>query len=223
MSREAGESPCEGPTHSLWLYETARMALRPVCSVLWKLTAEGIENVPATGGALLVSNHQSFMDPVVLGMPIKRPLSFMARSGLFRPPGFGWLIRRLGAFPIEQGRGDVAAVKEAIRRVQAGHLLVVFPEGARTPDGRLQPIQKGFGLILKRAGVPVIPAVVDGAFRAWPRHKLLPGFGQVHVRYGPPLDLTGKDAGSIAAILQDVLARMLSYGPARRPGRDRGP
>src|SRR5204863_3655804 len=114
-----------------------------------------------------VANHQSNLDPVLLGAQLDRPLNYIAKSELFRHRVAGRLIRDLNGFPVRQGKGDVGAVKETIRRLQNGHIVNIYPEGRRTPDGAIQPLQKGVALIIKRAKVLVIPAVIVGTFEAW--------------------------------------------------------
>lgn len=147
----------------------------------------GLQNVPTEGGALLVSNHQSFLDPVVVGVHIRREVQFMARDTLFGHPLFGWLIRAVNAFPVRRNTADLGAIKEAMRRLKQGHLLLMFPEGTRTPDGRVQPLLPGMFAIAKKAGVPIVPVLIDGVFKAWPRHQLLPVPGDVIVEYGRPI------------------------------------
>jgi 1-acyl-sn-glycerol-3-phosphate acyltransferase len=168
--------------------------------VLFDLKAYGVENIPKHGGVLIVANHQSFLDPVMLGVKIpRRPASFLAKSELFENRYFGALIRRLNAFPVRQGEGDVGAVRETIKRLQEGHLLTMFPEGGRCLDGKIAPMEKGVGLIVRRAGptVKVLPAAVCGSFKAWPVGQLLPRAHKVRVKYGRPMVLAEMKAGEI--------------------------
>ena len=126
-------------------------------------------NVPRRGGVLIVSNHQSYLDPVLLSLGFERSVSFMARRTLFRNRAFGRLIAALNAFPVTRGGLDIAAMREAVRRLQNGECLVVFPEGTRTSDGKIAPLRPGILAIAERADVPIVPAVIEGAFEAWPR------------------------------------------------------
>lgn len=143
-------------------------------------------NVPRRGGVLIVSNHQSYLDPVLLSLGFDRAVSFMARRTLFRNPVFGGLIAALNSFPVTVGGLDTAAVREAVRRLQSGECLVVFPEGTRTADGRIAPLRPGILAMAERAGVPIVPAVVQGAFAAWPRGSW-PTTGEVSLLYGEPI------------------------------------
>ena len=160
------------PPHPLW--KLAQVIVRVGTSVLFDLKVYGREHVPLEGGALMISNHQSLLDPAVLGAQLWRPMSYLAKSELWKNPIFGWVITRLNAFPVRQGAGDVGAIKETIARLHEGHLLNIYPEGSRTEDGELLPIQPGAALVIRRAGVLVVPAVVDGSYYAWPKGRLLP-------------------------------------------------
>jgi len=160
-------------------------------TLLFDLKVYGAHRVPAEGGVLLVSNHQSYLDPVLLGVRLGRPLSYMAKASLFKFAPFAWVIRSLGAFPVRQGAGDIRAMKEAIERVQEGLALTIFPEGSRTEDGSLLPVEPGIALVIRKAKVPVVPAVIDGAIDAWPRGRKLFRAAPVRVLYGRPMDLSG--------------------------------
>ena len=98
-------------------------------ALVFDLKVYGRHHVPAKGGVLLISNHQSYLDPVLIGVYLERPMTYMAKSELFENKHFGWLIRALNAFPIKQRAGDVGAIKETIKRLKTGALLNVFPEG----------------------------------------------------------------------------------------------
>ena len=142
---------------------------------------------PHEGGAVYVSNHQSFMDPMLVGMGLRRPMSYMARDTLFRAPPFRHLIESLNAFPVKRGTADTRALKEAMRRLKAGKQVLVFPEGTRTRDGTVGPFLPGVALPARRAAQWILPVVIDGAFEAWPRTSALPRPGSVVVQYGRPI------------------------------------
>ncbi|HEV7301862.1 MAG TPA: lysophospholipid acyltransferase family protein [Tepidisphaeraceae bacterium] len=211
------------------IYKFCRGVCRIATTVLFDLKVYGVHHVPDEGGALMISNHESYLDPALIGVQVRRNMTFMAKSELFEVPGFGWLIRRLGAFPVRQGKGDKGAIDETIRKLQEGHLLNVFPEGARTLDGKLGPIQKGVALIVKRAKVPIVPVMIAGSYEAWPRSKAMPQSHPVGVLYGPPIDVGGMKAEEITQLIDrtframrvDLEARMkrdahLPSSPGRR-------
>ena len=148
------------------VYRIGRIMCRMWVDRAFDLKVYNANYVPRRGGVLIVSNHQSYLDPVLLAVKLHRPLSYMAKSELFENPFLAWLIRNLNAYPVRQGEGDVGAVKETIRRLQEGHALNLYPEGTRSPDGTLQPLLPGVGLIVRRAGVPVVPASGAGDVRS---------------------------------------------------------
>jgi 1-acyl-sn-glycerol-3-phosphate acyltransferase len=197
--------PPEKPTI---VYQIGRVICRVTCDRWFDLKVYGARHVPRSGGVLIVSNHQSYLDPVVLAVKLQRPLSFLAKSELFEHPSFSWLIRSLNAYPVRQGEGDVGAVKETIGRLKEGHALNLFPEGTRTPDGTIQPMQAGVGLIVRRAGVPVVPAVIHGSLEAWPKKKKLFHPHPIRVQYGPPMELKDLKASEIVRRIDVTLRRM---------------
>ena len=196
---------------------------RVLTTLLFDLKVYGAHRVPDRGGVLLVSNHQSYLDPVLLGVRLRRPLSYLAKSELFRHKPFAWFIRSLGAFPVRQGAGDVGAMKETIARLQEGHALNIYPEGSRTQDGQLLPIERGIGLVVKKAKVPVVPVVIDGSFQAWPRSCRLFHPHPIRVMYGPPMDLSGLRADEVVRTIDRTLHAMfdeLRRGPLPLDRRD---
>ncbi len=161
------------------------------------------------GGVVIASNHQSYLDPVLLGAGTSRPLSFMARDTLFRNPLFGPLIRGVHAFPVRRDGVGKEGLKEAVRRLKAGEAVVVFPEGTRSKDGQVGPIREGAGLLARLASVPVVPAAVD-TFRAWPRKRAYPLPAPLKVAYGKaiPAERFRQDPDGARAEL-DVAIRSL--------------
>jgi 1-acyl-sn-glycerol-3-phosphate acyltransferase len=190
----------------VWIF--LQQICRFVATVFFDLKVYGAYHVPKTGGALVISNHQSYLDPVILALGLDRTLNYMAKSQLFKNPVFAWLIRSLNAFPVEQGAGDIGAVKESIARLQGGFLLNVFPEGSRTEDGEILPMEKGVALLIRRAKVPVVPAVITGSFEAWPKSRKRPRSYPIRVVYGPPLNLTNMDRDEILATIDKTLRKM---------------
>lgn len=187
---------------------------RGICRVfttLWfDLKVYNRRHVPARGGVLLAANHQSFLDPMLVSVALRRPVSFFARSSLFTNPFFGGLIRRLHAFPVQQGKGDRAAVQQAIDRLKEGCVLNLYPEGSRTEDGEIGPIQSGIALIARRAGVPIVPVVVEGSYQAWPKGQKLFRPHPIKVMYGPPLKIDNLKSDQIVELIGTTLRTMLT-------------
>src|SRR5580704_9461601 len=142
-----------------------------VTSLWFDLKVYDVQYVPRTGPVLLIANHQSYLDPVLVAVRLYRPVSYFAKSELFENPFFGWLIRSLHAFPVRQGEADIGAVRQTLERLEQGYILNLYPEGTRTLDGEIGPIQRGIALILRKTQVPVVPVVIDGSFQAWPKSQ----------------------------------------------------
>jgi len=175
----------------------------------WRST--GWRNMPESGGVILVSNHLSYLDVFILGIGVRRPLNYVARSTLFLP-GLGAVIRSVGGFPIQREGMGASGMKETLKRLRAGGVVTLFPEGTRSPDGELGELKPGIALLVSRAGVPVVPAGVAGTFRAWPRGRLFPRPYPVRVHYGPPIlpaDLEGLDARAVTALIRDRIAECI--------------
>ncbi len=147
----------------------------------------GTARVPRRGGVLLVSNHQSFLDPILATLALPRECHYMARDTLFRHPLLRRVIEFLNAFPVKRAAADIGAIKETLRRLRAGALVLAFPEGTRTTDGSIGPMHAGVVLLARKARVPIVPALILGAFESWPRTAKLPRPHPVLVAYGDPV------------------------------------
>jgi len=133
------------------------------------LRVVGRENVPEKGAFIMVSNHVSYFDPILLGTSVYRSLNFMARDNLFKKPCFAWTMRKVHAFPVKRHGGDLGALKKSFEVLASGKPLVIFPEGTRAKDRELKDAKPGVGFIITKANVPVVPAYVAGSFDALPR------------------------------------------------------
>lgn len=142
------------------------------------------ESLPKQGGLLVLSSHQSHLDPLLLGLSCHRRLSSMARSSLYRFKPFAAIITALDAIPIDREASTVAAMKGVINRLRDGAAVVIFPEGTRTADGKLGELKGGFVLLAKRAGVPIVPVAIVGAWECWPRTRLFPRPGRIRLEFG---------------------------------------
>ena len=154
------------------------------------LEVTGQEHVPKTGAFIVAANHVSYLDPPVLGVASPRPLRFMARDTLFRYPGFGQLLRALLVMPLRRGESDVHAIREAVKRLKAGECIGLFPEGTRQLTGRLGQAKAGIGLLANLAGVPVVPAHIQGTFAALPPSATWFHPSKIRVAFGPPISYT---------------------------------
>ena len=156
---------------------------------------------------MLISNHLSFFDVFFLGISVRRPLNFVARSTLFFPI-MASLMRSVGAFPIQREGMGASGMKETLRRLRAGGIVTLFPEGTRSPDGELGPLKPGIAVLVTRAGVPIVPVGLAGTFELWPRSRLFPVPHPVRIHYGPaiyPEDLSGMETTAITAMIRQRL------------------
>lgn len=147
----------------------------------------GRDNVPPVGGGLMLSNHQSNLDPVLVGLACNRRLNYVARKTLFKFAPLRWLINSLDAIPIDLEGSGLEGLKETLKRLKRGEIVLLFPEGTRTPNGEVLRMKPGFCAIARRSRLPLFPVALDGAWHAWPRQQLLPGRAIVHVQFGEPI------------------------------------
>ena len=145
------------------------------------------ERVPLEGPVILASNHASFLDPPLVGSGVRRGINFLARENLFRFPVMGWVLRRWQVVPVDREGGGAAGLRAILDRLLAGGAIILFPEGTRTRDGKLQPARAGIGLTVIKSTAPVVPVRVFGTFEAYGRHLRLPRPRRVAVKYGQPL------------------------------------
>jgi 1-acyl-sn-glycerol-3-phosphate acyltransferase len=174
------------PAPNLYYRFMRRFFQVTICPI-WKVRVFNRHYEPAEGSAVYLCNHQSFLDPILMSFALQRPMNYMARDTLFRFTLFRRIIRSLNAFPVRRGTADLAALKEALRRLKRGQQVVVFPEGTRTRDGRIGGFLPGAGVLCQRAADWTVPVLIDGAFEAWPRTQLLPHAGSVVVQYAPAI------------------------------------
>lgn len=168
-------------------YGFLHVTCRLTAAILFRTRVAGREHEPAAGGVLVLSNHQSHLDPVLIGLACQRRLNYLARKSLFKFPPFRWLIDSLDAIPIDRDGSGFGGLKETLRRLKAGEMVLIFPEGTRTPDGEVGELMPGFCALAKRAGVPLLPVAMEGAFHAWPKRRNYPLPAMIHIRFGAPI------------------------------------
>lgn len=166
------------------LYRIAHVVVWTLARLFFRIKVIGESHVPREGGVIVAANHNSYFDIPLLGCVLSRRADNIAKSELFRNPILGGLFRALGGFPVRRGTIDRQAIEEAVRRLKAGHLLAMYPEGTRSRDGRLQSPKPGIGMMVARSGVKVVPAYLRGTAPVRP-------FRQVTIVFGKPLDFKG--------------------------------
>lgn len=147
----------------------------------------GAENMIEEGPCVIAANHCSYLDPPLVGVACKRAIHYLARKSLLDIPVLGPILPELNVIPVDRKNADRSALMGAIRVVRNGGAVLIFPEGTRSPDGKLQPAQPGIGMIVAKTGAPVVPARISGSYEAFPRGSSCPRLGPVTVSIGPAL------------------------------------
>jgi 1-acyl-sn-glycerol-3-phosphate acyltransferase len=184
------------------------MASWPVMKLLFRLQAEGVENLPSEGGFVLAANHTSNFDPWPLGFPLwpHRQLHFMAKVELFNPV-LGPPLRAGGAFPVRRGESDVQAVETAVRLCREGRIVTMFPEGTRRSKGLTKKFEhrprSGAARIALAAGVPLVPAAIKGTDR-------LTRLAKLKVAYGEPVAVDDLEGRSLRDVAQETTDRLMA-------------
>ena len=187
--------------HRLW-YELIKRSLQLVAVPVYHVRHSGRDNIPREGGVLMVSNHQSHLDPPLVGIGCPRPMNYLARETLFRFGPFGRLIYSVGAIPLDRDGVGLSGIKESLKRLKRGEMLLIFPEGTRTRDGEIARFRPGFTTLAVRSGAAILPVAIEGAFQAWPRRRRFPGPGRIRVHFGPPIvpaEFAGRDDRELLA------------------------
>ncbi len=197
-------------------YHAVHIGVPLLCHLLGGWRVVGQENVPGSGGAVIAPNHVSYLDPPAIGGALPRRAYSFAKKELFEIPILGWIIRKCYAFPVDREISDIAAFRHAIRLLQAGELLLVFPEGGRSADGDLEEGKVGAALIASRAGVPIIPCALHGTDGVLPRGAWYLRRGTVQASFGVPITfdkfesrrLNKEQLQEVTRQVMDSIARM---------------
>jgi 1-acyl-sn-glycerol-3-phosphate acyltransferase len=182
-----------------------RPAVHAVSRAYFGLRLHGTEHIPREGPLVIVPNHQTYADPPLVTIPVRRPVYYMAWSRLFDIPVFSGFIRRLRAFPVDIDARDARATREAVRLLQSGAALMIFPEGERTADGRVQRFKPGAFRLAVSQDAPVLPVTITGGDRSWPPGRILPRPGRITITYHPVLHANSTLDPRAAA--RDLLSR----------------
>jgi len=161
--------------------------------LLFRFEATGRDRIPNKGGCILAMNHESYLDPPLAGICSRRAIYFLARKTLLEWPILGPIFPKVNVVPVDQDRADMSALRTIIKLVKAGACTVVFPEGARTLDGKLQPAQPGLGMIIAKTLAPVVPMRIFGAHEAFPRGGGRLRLRKIRIVVGEPLVFTEAD------------------------------
>lgn len=169
------------------LYRLSRQVGRFLFWAGFRVTCEGLSNIPGEGACLMVANHASFLDPFAMGTYVPRHIHYLVYARYYFFPLFHWYCRRVGCIPLKKDGRDISSLKQALRLLRAGHVVGIFPEGERSLNGTLGPGEPGVALIAMKAGAPILPVGIIGTYRAWPRGARFPRFrSRITLRYGRP-------------------------------------
>lgn len=178
-----------------WLMK--HVLVGPWLRLIYRPRVEGLENVPDEGPAILASNHLSFSDSIFLPLVVPRHITFLAKSDYFTGRGLrgkltAWFFRSVGQMPVDRsgGRASEAAINTGVRVLGQGHLLGIYPEGTRSPDGKLYRGRTGVARMALEANVPVIPVAMIDTEKVQPPGRVIPRFGRIGIRIGAPLDFS---------------------------------
>lgn len=189
------------------LVSSCKGGLRVLFRILFRIDYRGLENIPASGAALIIPNHQSYLDPLFVGAAVRRSVRYMAMKKLFRWSPVASFLRFYGAFPVNLHRADKDAIKACLKVLREGEAVIIFPEGGRARDGKLMDFYQGFARIALRQQVPIVPVTIAGAHQVWsPAHRF-PHFRKVRVTFHPaiqPCDFAVQDGRRALRIVEKV-------------------
>jgi 1-acyl-sn-glycerol-3-phosphate acyltransferase len=176
-----------------------RPAVHGVSRLYFGLRLRGTEHIPAEGPLIITPNHQTFADPPLVTIPVRRRVYYMAWDRLFDIRGLSWVIRRLRAFPVDIESRDSRAAREAMRILSTGAVLMIFPEGGRSVDGRVGRFKPGAFRLAVSVGVPVLPVTIAGGWESWGPGRTFPRPGRITITYHPPLRPDASSEPRVAA------------------------
>lgn len=205
------------------LYRLAQLLVRAFWPLVGRVEVQGLDHIPADGPFILIANHQSYLDPILLQAVVRRPIHTMSKSTQFNDPVTGGIVKALKGFPVRRFEVDPQAVRLALRFIEQGRGVGIYIEGERTWDGRLQPPRLGTIRLLLKAGAPVVPCGISGAYDVWPRWGRPLRRGTIRIRVGEPLRFPKLDVrAEREAALPEARERVMN-AVAHLAGVPRGP
>src|SRR4030067_1835637 len=195
------------------LYSIAVFIISIFARLLFRLKVSGVENIPLSGGVIIAANHFSYLDIPLLSYGLNRTANFVGKKQLFTIPIVGTLLRLLGGIPIDREKIDRSALREIMKKLNSGNVVVIYPEGTRSHDGRLQPGKPGGGFIFRMSGKKVVPTAILGTDKAMPSGSWFIRPHPVTIRFGEPLDFSenpqkSEKQGLDSQISQEIMAKI---------------
>jgi 1-acyl-sn-glycerol-3-phosphate acyltransferase len=207
--------PTAPPPANPLFYGAARFFLRVYYALWHRMEIRGRERIPRGRPVILAANHASYLDPPAVGVAVPGRLRFVAWDGVFRNPLFGALLSALGALRVSQTekRSAASVLRRLIEEIEAGRSVLIFPEGQRSPDGVLQPLEGGTALLALKTGAPVVPVRIDGTCRAFPVEGRFPKPFKIRIEFRSPIDPADfaglPDRQARAALLERLKAALI--------------
>ncbi|TDQ53408.1 lysophospholipid acyltransferase family protein [Actinorugispora endophytica] len=210
------------------LYGAARSIIGPTTRALWPIRAEGLHHVPARGPVILACNHLSNIDPLFLGVVLPRPIVFIAKKELFAEAtlaqrAFTRALRAIDQVPVDRRPGQSAqeSMDSSLAALAEGRVFGIFPEGSRSPDGRLYKGQTGLAWLALSSGAPVVPAALSGTRKILPAGRRIPALRRIGVRFGAPVDLSAWEGQADRARARREATEAIMVGIQRLSGQER--
>lgn len=169
-------------------YRIQRFLIKTLVRSYFRIQVHGLERIPSSGPLILAANHSSFLDPPFIGLGVTRQVTYLAKEELFSVPLLGWWLKQVGSYPVARGKGDARILKTALRLLKEGKMLLIFPEGTRSTDGTIKPLENGLAWLALKAGVPVVPIYTRDTFRLMPRNARFPRPGRVQFHVSEPIE-----------------------------------
>ena len=226
MSASTEFTPTDSPHVRGTLWVSLQVVIQAFFLVWFGYRAVGHKRLEQEQGALILANHQSFLDPIAVGLPFRRPISFLARHSLFHVPLIGWILKNTHVMPINQQAASTVSIRDMVRRLQSGWLVAIFPEGTRSSTGEIGELKPGFTAVLRRAKLPVYPVGIAGAYHALPMGGWFLKPTRIRVVFGQPVTVeeleqySGRDQEE--QLLELVRTRMIACFEAAETWRKTG-
>jgi 1-acyl-sn-glycerol-3-phosphate acyltransferase len=187
-------------------YRLARGLFLLIAGPMFRFQVSGAERIPRNGACVVVAPHRSWLDPACVGGACPRPVRFLIMDRVYRMRRAHWFYRAMKTIPVSpDGRNSVGALRAALKALQAGELVGVFPEGRVYPSARPGPVQPGAALLAVRSGAPVVPLFIHGSAEAWPHHRRFPAPAAVSVRVGPTLEVPpGRGRSAVEELVRSI-------------------
>lgn len=217
LTNQNTDKPAPDALLETWPIRLVRYTLWFLFRLIFRLEFAGRENVPASGPCIIAPNHQTYLDPLFVGLGMKSLAHYMAWDRLFRMSLLGKVIAKLGAFPVDVLHADKSSYKRSLEILGAGGFLVVFPEGGRTKRGKLDEFKPGVARMALAAGATLVPCTILGGDRVWPSGQRLPRPGKIRLIYHPPMHIAKEsfddpdaEKARIAEVLSLLRTRILT-------------